>query len=104
MGRIGTRRWRLTAFHLTERQEQVLRLIERGYTNGEIADELAISLDGAKFHVSEILAKLEVSNRDDAVEAWKLQRPRGAPVSSFAVGLKWVGLAALLGTETERSD
>ena len=92
--RIGTRRWSKTAFELTERQRQVLRLIERGYSNGEIAASLGISLDGAKFHVSEILGKLEVSSREEAVAAWKLQSQRRAPVSSLVVALKWASLTA----------
>lgn len=48
-----------------------MRLIERGFSNSEIALELGITLDGAKFHVGEILAKLEVSSREEAVLAWK---------------------------------
>ncbi|MGE0598675.1 MAG: LuxR C-terminal-related transcriptional regulator [Dehalococcoidia bacterium] len=66
MERAGTRRFSKTPFDLTERQIEVIRLIELGYSNSEIATQLGISLDGAKFHVSEILAKLEVSSREEA--------------------------------------
>jgi len=90
--RLGYRRWKRTALDLTERQEEVLRLIERGLTNGEIAESLGITLDGAKFHVSEILSKLGVSKREDAVTAWRAHRREKTGVPALAL-LKW-GLAA----------
>lgn len=52
---------------LTERELVVLRLLARGRQNKEIAGELAISERTVKFHVSAILAKLEVGNRTEAV-------------------------------------
>ena len=52
---------------LTERELAVLRLLARGRQNKEIAGELAISERTVKFHVSAILAKLEVGNRTEAV-------------------------------------
>jgi DNA-binding CsgD family transcriptional regulator len=51
---------------LTPRQRQVLALLRRGLTNEEIGRELGISTDGAKFHVSEILSKLQLSSRHEA--------------------------------------
>lgn len=56
---------------LTDRQREILRLIAAGKTNGEIAERLGISLDGAKYHVSEIIAKLGVASREDAAEWWR---------------------------------
>ena len=53
---------------LTPRQWEVLELVREGLSNGEIARELGISTDGAKFHVSEILTKLGVSTRREAAE------------------------------------
>src|SRR5690348_7506924 len=64
-------------FELTERQKQVLDLIAAGRTNAEIADALGITLDGAKFHVREILGKLQVDSREEAAELW---RKRGGRV------------------------
>jgi len=90
--RTGTRRWRKSQFELTDRQRHVLRLIERGYSNSEIATALGITLDGAKFHVSEILAKLEVSSREDAVAAWKRDAPSRPWLAWIALGM---GAAAL---------
>lgn len=57
----------------TPRQRQVLDLLVRGYTNGQIAEELGISLDGAKWHVSEIITRLGVDSRDEAAEYWRHQ-------------------------------
>lgn len=63
-------------FDLTDRQEEVLNLIAAGKTNAEIADDLGISLDGAKYHVREILGKLGFESREQAAEWWRHeQRP-----------------------------
>ena len=51
---------------LTERELDVLRLIAQGKSNGEIADELVISVQMVKNHVSNLLAKLHVENRIQA--------------------------------------
>ncbi|MEK4027122.1 MULTISPECIES: response regulator transcription factor [Bacillaceae] len=52
---------------LTERELEVLLLIAQGKSNQEIADELYISLKTVKTHVSNILSKLEVNDRTQAV-------------------------------------
>lgn len=60
----------------TPRQREVLDLLSQGLTNGEIADRLGISLDGAKWHVSEVMSKLGVSSREAAAAYWRReQRP-----------------------------
>lgn len=51
---------------LTARERDVLQLIAKGYENQRIADDLFISLKTVKTHVSNILAKLEVSDRTQA--------------------------------------
>ncbi|MDG5786873.1 response regulator transcription factor [Evansella sp. AB-P1] len=53
--------------HLTERELEVLKLMTEGKTNQEIADELYIALKTVKVHVSNILGKLEVHDRTQAV-------------------------------------
>ncbi|MGE3074698.1 MAG: response regulator transcription factor [Dehalococcoidia bacterium] len=68
---------------LTPRQREVLALISAGKTNPEIAEKLGITLDGAKFHVREILAKLEVESREEAAEWWRRERRLGKRVASF---------------------
>lgn len=52
---------------LTARQIDVLRLIEEGLTNAELAERLYLSVKTIDNHVSAILAKLEVTSRRDAV-------------------------------------
>ena len=51
---------------LTGRELEVLHLIADGKSNQEIADELFITLKTVKTHVSNILSKLEVSDRTQA--------------------------------------
>lgn len=48
---------------LTSRENEVVQLISKGYTNQEIADALFITLKTVKTHVSNILSKLEVEDR-----------------------------------------
>ncbi len=52
---------------LTARERDILALLAKGYDNQTIADELFISLKTVKTHVSNILAKLEVDDRTQAV-------------------------------------
>ena len=52
---------------LGDQQRRVLALMTKGLTNPEIADQLNISISTARYHVSAILRKLDVSNRSEAV-------------------------------------
>ena len=52
---------------LTNREIEVLRLLARGMRNKEIAGELKISDETAQGHVKNILAKLSVHDRTEAV-------------------------------------
>lgn len=54
-------------FDLTARELEVLALMVQGKSNPEIAASLIVSRSTAKAHVSNILSKLEVSNRAEAV-------------------------------------
>ncbi len=56
---------------LTEREIEVIRLIENGLSNLEIAAKLFISITTVKRHISNIYAKLDVKNRTQAVARGK---------------------------------
>jgi NarL family two-component system response regulator LiaR len=51
---------------LTEREVEVLRLVARGWSNQNIADELMISEATVRTHVSHVLAKLDLTSRTQA--------------------------------------
>ncbi|MGE0598311.1 MAG: helix-turn-helix transcriptional regulator [Dehalococcoidia bacterium] len=78
---------------LSPRQREVLQLLDRGHTNGEIADRLGISLQGAKWHVSELMSKFGVDSREELAEIWRSRHNRffrilGAVMPSKVIGLK----------------
>lgn len=52
---------------LTPRESEVLTYLDRGRTNGQIAESLFISRKTASVHVSNILAKLGAATRGEAV-------------------------------------
>jgi LuxR family maltose regulon positive regulatory protein len=52
---------------LSEQEMRVLKLIVAGKSNKEIAAELVISIGTAKWHVHNVLQKLGVSNRPQAI-------------------------------------
>lgn len=52
---------------LTDREREVLELLARGYDNRRIARELFLSDKTVRNHVSNVLAKLEVSDRAEAI-------------------------------------
>jgi LuxR family maltose regulon positive regulatory protein len=56
---------------LTLRELEVLKLIEAGYTNQDIADKLVISIPTVKRHISNIYAKLGVKSRTQAISLGK---------------------------------
>jgi DNA-binding CsgD family transcriptional regulator len=52
---------------LTEREREVLALVAEGLTNREIGNRLFISAKTASVHLSNLMAKLNVSSRTEAV-------------------------------------
>jgi DNA-binding NarL/FixJ family response regulator len=58
---------------LTNREREVLRLLARGYAYKEIARELFISIKTVETHVSNVLRKLQMSNRYE-LSRWAADR------------------------------
>jgi len=56
----------LTPDPLTEREEEVLRLVAKGLSNQDIADQMVIAEVTVRTHVSHILSKLHLANRVQA--------------------------------------
>ncbi len=60
---------RIRTWALTEREDEVLRLMATGATNGEIAQSLFITVETVKTHVGNVLAKTGSRDRTQAVIA-----------------------------------
>lgn len=58
---------------LSAREQQVMRMIARGYTYKEVAGELFLSVKTVETHVSSVLRKLQLSNRNE-LTAWALRK------------------------------
>jgi DNA-binding CsgD family transcriptional regulator len=61
----------LKKLNLTGRENEVLQLLVKGYSNAEIAEVLFLSVSTIKTHVSNLFIKLEVTNRLKAIEKAK---------------------------------
>ncbi|MGE3073286.1 MAG: LuxR C-terminal-related transcriptional regulator [Dehalococcoidia bacterium] len=104
---------------LTPAEQRVLRHLRHGKTNAEIADELDVSPDAVKYHVSNMLGKLELESREQLAAwrepsglrrtwsglggvGWKLATVAGAAV--VAVGIAAGGWLVLNGGDSEADE
>jgi two-component system, NarL family, response regulator LiaR len=55
------------SYDLTDREKEILALMVEGLPNNSIAERLVVSQSTVKFHVSNVLSKLGVSSRTEAV-------------------------------------
>jgi DNA-binding NarL/FixJ family response regulator len=53
---------------LTGREKQVLRYLQKGLPNKQIAGELEVSVKTVEFHLSNIFRKYQVRNRFDLLD------------------------------------
>jgi DNA-binding NarL/FixJ family response regulator len=53
---------------LSERELEVLRLVAAGRANHDVAESLSVSDNTIKYHLKNIMQKLNVSNRAEAVK------------------------------------
>jgi len=75
---------------LTPREWEVLGLVREGLANEAIGERLGISLDGVKYHVSEILGKLGVENRAEAAR-WQPEGRRWWAIAPLGlVRARWL--------------
>lgn len=59
--------------HLTAREYDVYALIGRGFTNGQIADELGLTFATAKWYVSQVIARCGVASREEVAALWRAE-------------------------------
>ena len=88
---------------LTPAEWRVLEALREGGTNAEIAARLAISPDAVKYHISNMLGKLDLQGRHE-LAAWRPEAERRRLGAVFAVPavlayvvrpLVWVGLGTV---------
>jgi RNA polymerase sigma factor (sigma-70 family) len=69
------------ALNLTPREEEVLLLLSKGYSNKEIAEQLELSTDTVRFHLKRIYEKMHVRSRTEAVARYFAANPHPNPAS-----------------------
>jgi DNA-binding CsgD family transcriptional regulator len=52
---------------LTEREEQVLQLLSRGYSYAELAKDMGVTINTIQTHIRGLYAKLEVHSKSQAI-------------------------------------
>jgi DNA-binding NarL/FixJ family response regulator len=80
---LAPRRQPTAIAHLTDREMEILRLMQRGLPNKTISRQLGIELSTVKNHVHSILAKLGAHNRGEAISLlyrFEKARERGTTV------------------------
>ncbi|MCY3657040.1 MAG: helix-turn-helix transcriptional regulator [Chloroflexi bacterium] len=88
---------------LTPAEWRVLEALREGGTNAEIGARLGISADAVKYHISNMLGKLELRDRR-ALAAWRPEERRGrlpawfaapAAIGAIARPVAWVGIGTV---------
>jgi DNA-binding NarL/FixJ family response regulator len=63
------------ASNLSPREERVLELLSKGYSNKEIAEQLELSVDTVRSHLKHIYEKMHVRSRTEAVARYVAANP-----------------------------
>lgn len=58
---------------LTQKEHEILVLVQKGLSNKEICQQLSISLSTVKWHIKNIFSKLQISNRAAAISYYHLK-------------------------------
>lgn len=74
---------------LSVREQEVLALVSTGHTDRAIGERLGISSRTVGHHVGNILAKLEVSNREAAARIWRADRSAGVGADGVGSRLEY---------------
>ena len=83
-------------WHPNQRQRRVLDALVENRTNPEIADLLGITLDGAKWHVGELLALTGLSDRRELAEWWAHEGRDDRSALAALLTSRWAALAGAL--------
>jgi DNA-binding CsgD family transcriptional regulator len=76
---------------LPARQHQVARLAASGKTNGEIGNELGISVNTVKLRLKQVFERLHLNNRTELSNTLR----RLAPLEGIAIGVTHIGAIAI---------
>jgi two-component system, NarL family, nitrate/nitrite response regulator NarL len=69
--------------HLTAREQEIIQLVDQGFSNTEIAQRLVINVRTVKNHVHNILDKLQVRRRSEAAARMRYLRPAAQGAARF---------------------
>lgn len=79
---------------LTQKQRDILELLRLGLTDAQIGERTSLTIDGVRYHITEIINKLGVRNRREAA-AWP-ERPPWWAVGLAPASLVWRKASAAL--------
>ncbi len=96
-GREGYHRTRNRSWRPTDRQRIVLDALVENKTNPEIAALLGTTLDGAKWHVGELMSQTGLPSREELARWWIEERQHRASLLISPLLLRWSSLSLGLG-------
>lgn len=61
-------------YYLTERENQILKLLSEGWTYKKIGNSLFLSLDGVRYYIKSIYTKLNVNTKIEAINKYNIDK------------------------------